>query len=117
MRQAPVRLEPCDDQGAQACCVACRTGRGRGEAADGTWVIMQPGYSIGGVMPDDKMFMHSKCCNAHWELVWNGGMDYDLQCEECGTSIGPAIKVAGPYYSERKCDSSGCQNLAREEDE
>ena len=84
---------------------------------DGIGVIMQPGYSIGGVMPDDKMFAQSACCNANWDLVWNGGAVYDLECEECGTSIGSDIKVSGPYYSERKCDSPGCQNLVSTKDE
>jgi hypothetical protein len=30
------------------------------------------------------MYIHSWCCNAHWELVINGDNSLAVVCEECG---------------------------------
>jgi len=39
---------------------------------------------------------HSKCCNAHWELVYFPQKNkYDLTCEVCDKTAG-CIKVEGP---------------------
>ena len=38
-------------------------------------------------------FIHSKCCNAHWELVLIKNGNYELICEKCGTSAGTHIMV------------------------
>lgn len=49
----------------------------------------------------DLLFVHSKCCCAHWELVFNTKTKlYHLECEKCGKAIG-GINIAGP-------DLSGC---------
>jgi len=41
------------------------------------------------------LFIHSKCCTAHWELVFDKKTgQYHLECEKCGKGVG--IKVTGP---------------------
>ena len=47
---------------------------------------------------DGKMFIHSKCCNAHWELTWADGK-YNLECEVCGKPAKP-LRVVGPVAPE-----------------
>ena len=32
----------------------------------------------------DKYYIHSNCCNAHWEIVVNENNVPELQCEKCG---------------------------------
>jgi len=32
----------------------------------------------------NKYYIHSNCCNAHWELVVNEYDNPELQCEKCG---------------------------------
>ena len=42
------------------------------------------------------LYCHSKCCDAHWELVYYPKKKtYDLICEVCGKTAG-SIKVHGP---------------------
>lgn len=34
---------------------------------------------------DDVLFIHSKCCMAHWELIYcQKTKKYRMVCEECG---------------------------------
>ena len=40
---------------------------------------------------DTKFYIHSKCCMAHWELVYTQRHEYRLLCEECGKDSGCAI--------------------------
>lgn len=55
-------------------------------------------------MPDEVMFVHSKCCGSHWELVYNPHENkYALQCDSCGKSIGSSIKIEGPSLSDCEC--------------
>jgi hypothetical protein len=46
----------------------------------------------------DAMFIHSKCCMAHWELTYHDGK-YELKCEKCGKPA-PTIIVNGPPLEE-----------------
>lgn len=39
------------------------------------------------------MFMHSKCCMAHWELIQKDDKLY-LVCEECGAPSGVNVTKA-----------------------
>jgi len=55
-------------------------------------------------MTGPVFFIHSRCCRAHWELVWTGE-GYDLLCEECHTPAG--VQVSGPDLRERRCEA--CQ--------
>jgi len=57
-------------------------------------------------------FIHSKCCDAHWELVYFAGANkrYKLQCEECGKPVGGDIRVAGPLLEKPKCARCGDEN-------
>ena len=36
----------------------------------------------------DKLFIHSACCNSHWELVLLKDQSYRLECGECGKDSG-----------------------------
>ena len=49
-----------------------------------------------------ELFIHSSCCNAHWELVCRETI-YSLECEKCGKDIGPQIKVEGPNLDGCRC--------------
>jgi len=51
------------------------------------------------------MYVHSRCCMAHWELVYVGG-EWDLVCEKCGRPIGSGIKVVGPKIA---CECELCK--------
>lgn len=54
----------------------------------------------------EKLYIHSKCCNAHWELVIKEDGSCDLECEVCGKSIGRRVDIDIP--KERlKCDLCG----------
>jgi hypothetical protein len=53
-------------------------------------------------MANNIFYVHSQCCNAHWELVYdNHSGIYRLQCEVCGKPAG--VKVSGPLIAAR-CD-------------
>lgn len=57
-----------------------------------------------------KMFVHSPCCNAHWELVVNAETgELGLQCEECNKPLN--IRIADRLPPE-KCN---CGNCGKEE--
>lgn len=47
-----------------------------------------------------ELYIHSKCCGVHWELVVLDDGSYDLRCEKCGKSIGPTILVCGTEKQE-----------------
>lgn len=57
-----------------------------------------------------KMFVHSKCCGAHWELCYEGGT-WTLECERCGQSPGSGLEVVGPTLDECTCASCGCSEV------
>jgi hypothetical protein len=33
------------------------------------------------------IFVHSACCNAHWEIILIEGGTGVIQCEKCGTPV------------------------------
>ena len=51
---------------------------------------------------DNTLFIHSRCCNAHWELVFfpDAGR-YRLECEKCGKEATP-LRIIGPVM-EHQC--------------
>lgn len=56
---------------------------------------------------EDSMYVHSRCCNAHWELVFdNNTKEYQLQCETCGEPAG--VKVTGPDTG-KTCACAECK--------
>jgi len=57
------------------------------------------------MVEDEKMFIHSRCCNAHWELTYQNGT-YQLECENCGEPAG-SLSVTGP--EEEECQCTICQ--------
>lgn len=52
---------------------------------------------------ENVMYCHSKCCEAHWELVCKDGI-WDLECEKCGQPVGGGISVIGPDISGCECE-------------
>lgn len=52
----------------------------------------------------EKMFLHSKCCMGHWELVRKENGDYDLECEKCGNPVGSNIQIIGPEMGNCECE-------------
>jgi hypothetical protein len=55
----------------------------------------------------EDMYLHSRCCMAHWELVYNektGG--YRLECEKCGKESG-VVTVSGKPLDKLKCACCG----------
>lgn len=68
-----------------------------------------------GINDENVFFVHSKCCNAHWELVYFAGANkrYELQCEKCSKLVGGNIEVTGPLLEKPKCAKCGdedCNN-------
>jgi len=61
-------------------------------------------------MPNE-LFIHSRCCEAHWELVVVGNK-YELQCEKCGKPIGNSIKIKGPNMSKCGCEICNRKRIA-----
>jgi hypothetical protein len=53
-----------------------------------------------------EMFIHSRCCMAHWELVVRDGI-WSLECEKCGKPVGSGVSVIGPDMSECSCATCG----------
>jgi hypothetical protein len=43
---------------------------------------------------DSFTYLHSKCCNAHWELRYEPNGKGVLVCEECGIPAGDSIYVS-----------------------
>ena len=53
-----------------------------------------------------QLFIHSRCCDKHWELKFEDGK-YDLVCEGCNKSIGSGIVVSGPDLTGCHCKECG----------
>jgi NAD-dependent SIR2 family protein deacetylase len=51
-----------------------------------------------------EAYIHSKCCNVHWELCYKDGI-FDLRCEKCGKPIRSGIVVFGPSLEHKECES------------
>lgn len=52
----------------------------------------------------DYIYIHSRCCNEHWELAWNKTKKkYELVCCKCGNSAGP-FKIEGPDLTGQECE-------------
>jgi len=51
------------------------------------------------------LYLHSKCCNAHWELVYHDGQ-YWIECEVCRQPPAEAngLQIVGPLLPEDCCD-------------
>lgn len=68
-------------------------------------------------VPHDTRFIHSQCCNAHWELVHNAA-GYGLRCEKCG--LGAGLLVIGDERPTglrcHECDDAGHQAQEEETD-
>lgn len=41
---------------------------------------------------NEDIFIHSRCCFAHWELVIHKN-EMILKCEKCGKPLGPNYRV------------------------
>jgi len=55
-------------------------------------------------MEDNTMFyLHSQCCNDHWELSYMGLGKYRLSCQKCGKEGCQDIKIEGPWLDAEKC--------------
>ena len=55
--------------------------------------------------PPGTMFIHSRCCHAHWELVFQNGQ-YRLECEKCGEEA-TLFRVVGPVLEDPHCEVCG----------
>jgi hypothetical protein len=56
----------------------------------------------------ELMYIHSRCCNAHWELIYDTETGkYSLVCEKCSKPIGTVITVTGPQIENPKCEMCG----------
>ena len=56
---------------------------------------------------DEKnlLFIHSRCCTAHWELIYDIETGkYYLSCEKCGKPAGTTMTVTGPVMPNPKCE-------------
>ncbi len=63
-----------------------------------------------------QLFVHSKCCGGHWELVViqdDETNQADLICEKCRKSIGPEVVVM--VNTEKKLTCSACEGECNEE--
>lgn len=49
------------------------------------------------------VFIHSKCCNDHWELVVREGI-WQLECVKCGKPVGSGVSVIGPHIGDCICE-------------
>lgn len=54
-------------------------------------------------MSEQRLYVHTKCCNAHWELCYENG-DWFLECEKCGKPAGTMVKVEGPTLEGCQCE-------------
>lgn len=54
-------------------------------------------------LDENKCFLHSRCCNANWELLVDTKTGIiDIVCEKCGTSSG--IKELKKEPCPNECD-------------
>jgi PHP family Zn ribbon phosphoesterase len=44
-------------------------------------------------MENDVFYIHSRCCNCHWELVRLPDGTFELRCERCGKNAGSGVLV------------------------
>lgn len=58
------------------------------------------------------MFVHSACCNAHWELVLNEDGSGDLVCEKCQKSIS-TDKIKIKHTLPMQCSCPDCTSEAK----
>ena len=60
--------------------------------------------------PEDNFYIHSRCCNAHWELMYSlSTNEYFLLCENCGKPSG--ISVMGPDLTGCSCEICGEEDI------
>lgn len=52
-----------------------------------------------------ELYIHSKCCNAHWEIKYEDG-EYELTCEKCRKPL-HGITVDGPSLEGKDCAECG----------
>lgn len=43
----------------------------------------------------EEFYIHSRCCNAHWELVLLPDEKLELRCEKCGKATNLVVKNPG----------------------
>ncbi|RLD11847.1 MAG: hypothetical protein DRI44_02665 [Chlamydiae bacterium] len=57
---------------------------------------------------DERYYIHSKCCGAHWEMVWDTKRKIVyFECEKCGRDSG--IVIPDTYLNKKpKCEC--CDN-------
>lgn len=55
---------------------------------------------------DNVLFIHSKCCCSHWELVYCiKTQKYRMVCEKCGKPNN--LEIMGSPLENSKCDMCG----------
>ncbi len=54
-----------------------------------------------------KMYLHSKCCGAHWELVLTCDETMELRCEQCGERTNLQISTPDSLKEDVKCSACG----------
>jgi len=52
-------------------------------------------------MKEYELYIHSRCCGGHWELVYGDGK-YDLICEKCGKPSG--FGLIAPVVGKPECE-------------
>lgn len=50
-------------------------------------------------------YIHSRCCQSHWELIITEESKFELVCEKCGSPSGIEIATEPPPCA--KCDECG----------
>ena len=55
------------------------------------------------VQKEEVIYVHSKCCGAHWELLVVDGI-WKLECEKCGMPVGSSVSVIGPTMNNCQCE-------------
>ena len=56
------------------------------------------------------LFVHSACCNAHWEIVLIEDGTGAIQCEKCGTPVGQNLIKLVHTIKIDKCCCDECHN-------
>ncbi len=65
-------------------------------------------------MMDNFFFIHSQCCDAHWELIYDAASGlYALQCEKCAKPAGSGITISGPLLAGRCARCNPDENAAQ----
>jgi len=61
------------------------------------------------------MFIHSRCCLAHWELTWDPKAEkYALVCEQCGKDSGVTVVHDAPLHECEFCKDKNRQSRNKE---